>query len=81
MHILVKDPSCFPKTKQVTMAGFGNYCLKTSASILTLAAGILHQFQKFKNLVIGPQFCVFEVEIFNIRVKMQPIHSKFMPEF
>ena len=40
-----------------TMAGFGNYCLKTSASILTLAVAILHQFQKFKSLVKGPQFC------------------------
>ena len=30
-----------------TMAGFWNYCLKTSAPILTLAAAILHQFEKF----------------------------------
>ena len=44
-------------TLKHTMAGFGNYCLKTSASILTLAAPILRQFQKFKNLVKGPQFC------------------------
>ena len=43
-------------TYQPTMAGFGDFCLKTQAWNLALAGPILFKFQKSKNLAHDPQF-------------------------